>query len=60
MVGVKWLCRCDVFLSQVARISIRNDGRERGIPTPPKNNGVYAKFTDLLMDKGSFTVMNPL
>lgn len=46
MVGVKWLCRCDVFISQVAAISIHDDGGTGGFPHQPKNNGVYAKVKD--------------
>lgn len=38
MVGVKWLCRCDVFISQVASISTM---KGEGDPSPPENNAIY-------------------
>lgn len=47
MVGVKWLCRCDVFLSQVASISVHNHEGRGGFPHTgrPRRGGKEKGFT---------------
>lgn len=44
MVGVKWLCKCDVFISQVAGISVHVG--KGGFPHQPKNNVVFTQFKE--------------
>ncbi len=57
MVGVKWLRKCDVFVSQVAGISIHDAGVTGRFPQTP-NNCVYAEFK-VCMCRESHAVMDP-